>query len=201
MEYKGNVQRTERLFIAVKLPEPLSEQLEKAGAEASSKAKFAKWTHFQDYHITLQFLGDTPAERIPALREALRQAASGQRPFTLKLDRWGIFGAENRPRVLWAGVSGELDQLRTLQQSVVAATKTLGFAEEARAYNPHITLARKYRDGRPFNLNILAESGSAGNKMENIRSEKDWTVDGFMLYATKMHAIPMYVPIEKMAFL
>ncbi|WP_150265401.1 RNA 2',3'-cyclic phosphodiesterase [Paenibacillus tepidiphilus] len=201
MEYAGAVRGTERLFVAVKLPETLGGMLEKARKEASSKVKFAKWTHFQDYHITLQFLGDTPVEQIPALKEALREAAAGQQPFVLELDRWGTFGAGSAPRVLWAGVSGELERLHQLQRRVVAATEPLGFKAEARAYNPHITLARKYKDKLPFNELILEDLGCKANHTGNNCSEKDWTVDGFLLYATKMHAIPMYEPIEKLFFL
>lgn len=59
MELNRSEREIERLFIAVKVPSNLSELLEKESKKCSAKLKFAKWTHSEDYHITLQFLGDT----------------------------------------------------------------------------------------------------------------------------------------------
>ncbi|MHA6532821.1 RNA 2',3'-cyclic phosphodiesterase [Paenibacillus sp. BAC0078] len=190
----------ERLFIAVKLPARLCELLRNECAALYSELKFAKWTHFADYHITLQFLGDTPKPEIPALLEALRKVSAACAPFQLQLAQWGVFGLPEAPRVLWAGVSGELEKLNRLQRSVVSSTRPLGFTPEARAYNPHLTLARKYRDKRPFSMERLESLSSERMSKDAESGELDWTVDGFLVYATRMHAIPMYEMIEKFTF-
>ncbi|UQZ35069.1 RNA 2',3'-cyclic phosphodiesterase [Paenibacillus sp. PK3_47] len=192
--------KSERLFVAIRLPRIQRELLENAASRVSSDMKFAKWTHSEDYHITVQFLGDTPVGDIPGLLDALKGISGKQSPFHLNLDHFGTFGPASAPRVLWAGVSGELDKLKELQKNVVSATGPLGFIAETREYNPHITLARKYRDQEPFAAQRLQEYDALVTKTGNECSSKGWTVDAFVVYATKMHAIPMYEVIEKVTF-
>ncbi|MBW4081396.1 RNA 2',3'-cyclic phosphodiesterase [Paenibacillus sp. S150] len=200
MERKGSDTGTERLFIAVKLPNSPGESLAYECRALSAKLNFAKWTHSEDYHITLQFLGDTPKRSIPAVLEALKKASSACSPFQLQLDNWGTFGLPDAPKVLWAGVSGEIDKLRELQRLVISVTRPLGFIPEAREFKPHITLARKYRDEQPFSLGRLAVLRARESASQKEAGTPDWTVDGFVVYATRMHAIPMYEMIEKLTF-
>lgn len=200
MERSRSERDTERLFIAVKVPPSMSELLEKESEKCSGKLKFAKWTHSEDYHITLQFLGDTPRKEIPPLLKALEEISGKSKPFRLRLGNWGTFGPPHAPRVLWKGVSGELVKLAELQRDVVHATSSLGFTADTREYNPHITLARKYRGEQPFGAEQLQDLRGCEEEKENNCSEKDWTVDAFVVYATRMHAIPMYEMIEKFTF-
>lgn len=200
MEHKEPEQEFERLFIAIPLPEALRYYLENESARVSSGLKFARWTHFEDFHITLQFLGDTPKEDIPALFAALRKVSSSSKGFQLKLGEWGTFGLPDSPRVLWTGVSGELEPLRELQKKVVSATLPLGFTAETRTYNPHLTVARKYREEQPFTLERLENLRVKGRPAGNLLPDLGWTVDAFVVYATRMHAIPMYEMTEKFTF-
>ncbi|AIQ39518.1 RNA 2',3'-cyclic phosphodiesterase [Paenibacillus sp. FSL R7-0312] len=200
MEHKEPEQEFERLFIAIPLPEALRYYLKNESARVSSGLKFARWTHFEDFHITLQFLGDTPKEDISALFEALREVSSSSKGFQLKLGEWGTFGLPDSPRVLWTGVSGELEPLRELQKRVVSATLPLGFTAETRTYNPHLTVARKYREEQPFTLERLENLRAKGRPAGNLLPDLGWTVDAFVVYATRMHAIPMYEMTEKFTF-
>ncbi|KHL94220.1 hypothetical protein QW71_19415 [Paenibacillus sp. IHB B 3415] len=200
MEHKEPEQEFERLFIAIPLPEALRYYLKNESARVSSGLKFARWTHFEDFHITLQFLGDTPKEDIPGLFEALRKVSSSSKGFQLKLGEWGTFGLPDSPRVLWTGVSGELEPLRELQKKVVSATLPLGFTAETRTYNPHLTVARKYREEQPFTLERLENLRVKGRPSGNLLPDLGWTVDAFVVYATRMHAIPMYEMTEKFTF-
>lgn len=197
---QANEQERERLFIAVKLPPELGEMLNRHIRELPVQLQFAKWVHPADYHITLQFLGDTDVKDIPALAGALRGVAGGASPFSLALKEWGTFGAPSAPKVLWAGVGGDLKRLYELHRAVTAATQPLGFAVEERPYRPHLTLARKYRGEGPFQPDWLHFSAASDTKWEHLSSKLHWTVDGFMLYATRMCAIPMYENIENMTF-
>ncbi|MNR39274.1 RNA 2',3'-cyclic phosphodiesterase [compost metagenome] len=102
--------------------------------------------------------------------------------------------------MLWAGVSGELEKLQELQRSVVSATAPLGFRAEERPYAPHLTLARKYRDELPFDQGRLGNLRVQKPGGENNCSGNDWTVDAFVVYATRIHAIPMYEMIGNLTF-
>jgi 2'-5' RNA ligase len=200
MKNEADISHSERLFVAVPLPGEHREPLGELCRMLEPKVKFAKWVHPEDYHITLQFLGDTPKENIPELISALKKAAAGCSPFELSLKEWGIFGTPASPRVLWAGVSGALEKLHALQGAVTAATLPLGFAGEARPYAPHLTLARKYRGDVPYNAKLVDFSEVLMQKREHLSSIRHWTVDGFVLYATRMCAIPMYENVENITF-
>ena len=92
-------------------------------------------------HLTLKFLGDVPVDRIGAIGDAVRKAAAGQAPFALSVSGVGAFPSGRAPRVLWAGVAGDLERLAALQTGVDRCLSELGFAMDRRAFNPHVTLA------------------------------------------------------------
>ncbi|MBD2868923.1 RNA 2',3'-cyclic phosphodiesterase [Paenibacillus arenilitoris] len=176
---------TMRLFVAVPIPADIAGELKEWTDRARSRLPFRKWTHPQDYHITLQFLGDTSASAVGALHEALRGVRGG--PFPLRLDGAGTFGSPPAaPRVLWAAVIGGRDALTALHLSVAQATLPLGFAKEERPYSPHVTLARGYAGG-----SVPMPPGAVADAPRGAR----WEADRFVLMRTHMHASPMYESI------
>ena len=116
-----------------------------------------KWVRPENIHLSLKFLGDVDEARESELRAALQQAAGSRheprpprapRPLTLQITGFGVFPDYHRPRVLWVGVTPE-PGLELLQHEVEQAFSPLGFPTEARAFRPHVTLARAARDARP----------------------------------------------------
>ena len=120
-----------------------------------------KWVRPENIHLSLKFLGDVAATREAELRTALQQAAGGgarnePKPLTLQITGFGVFPDYHRPTVLWAGVTPE-PGLELLQHGVEQAFAPLGFPPEARAFRPHVTLARAARDAKPRNFGGLEE--------------------------------------------
>ncbi|WP_427052763.1 RNA 2',3'-cyclic phosphodiesterase [Paenibacillus sp. TC-CSREp1] len=188
--------RRERLFIAVRLPEDIQQFLQMQVQPIRNKLDFRKWTDHRDYHITLQFLGDTLMSDVGHLRAALRNVAAEFSRFDLQLDTWGTFGLEHSPKVLWRGVSGEVERLHLLQATIVQATKELGFEAELRPYRPHVTVARKYVGHLPGMDNI----GVTNLVTEPVSHGNSWTVDGFVLYVTRLAQSPMYETLDAFSF-
>ena len=93
-------------------------------------------------HLTLKFLGDIDASRVPHIADALAAASARHAPFRLTHSSPGFFPNADRARVLWIGVGGDLSPLRHLQRDVDETLATLGFAAEKRPFNPHLTIAR-----------------------------------------------------------
>ena len=133
-----------RLFVALDLPAGAKAAL--AAAERQLQGLLPAgvgWVNPAGIHLTLKFLGATEAGRVDALLAALREAAAGdQPPFPLHLDGLGVFPNRREPRVIWAGVGGDLDSLAKTQRRVEQAMARLGFPEESRAFRPHLTLGR-----------------------------------------------------------
>ncbi|MCE5168031.1 RNA 2',3'-cyclic phosphodiesterase [Paenibacillus profundus] len=177
----------QRLFVAIPLPASAADTVVQWSEGAKRQWAFHKWVHPLDLHITVQFLGAVSPDVKERLVQGLQSVAQSSETFRLELQEVGTFGAHEAPRVLWAGVGGEIGQLKRLYELVVAATAPLGFVPEDRPYWPHITLARKYRGMTPMSLN-------AGHAP---LPEYDWMADHFVLYRTQMGKTPMYERIEE----
>ena len=140
-----------RLFVALDPPEAARRRLAGMQAElrraAGRHAEEVRWLPAENVHLTLQFLGAVPEERLPALRAALAATAGQARPLALELKGAGGFPSARRPRVVWAGVGGEIDALAGLAAEVGRRLAPLGFPPEARSFSPHLTLGRA-REGR-----------------------------------------------------
>ncbi|HZZ85245.1 MAG TPA: RNA 2',3'-cyclic phosphodiesterase [Anaeromyxobacteraceae bacterium] len=140
-----------RLFVALDLPDPVRDALRsfEAGLKraAGSVAREVKWVEPASVHLTLQFLGSVPEERCAAVEAAVATAAAAARPLGLTLSGSGAFPSASRPRVLWAGVAGDLEPLRALVAGLGRALAPLGYPPEERAFSPHLTLGRA-RDAR-----------------------------------------------------
>ncbi|TBL70065.1 RNA 2',3'-cyclic phosphodiesterase [Paenibacillus thalictri] len=173
-----------RLFIAVPVStevklglkticEPLKERL----------LSFQKWVHPEDMHITVQFLGNTPEDKLPAIRSHLESIAAGTAPLHLITGDLGVFGKPSSPSILWAGVKGDTDRLETLHRQVEQAMQQHGYEPEDRAYSPHITLARRYQGNAPFNR----QEG-----LSQAYSPLVWTADRLALYRSHLNRTPMY---------
>ena len=63
-------------------------------------------------------------------------------PFTLMIGGIGGFPTLQRPRIVWAGVSGDIDELEVLVSCLESALSAAGCIQEDRPYHPHLTLSR-----------------------------------------------------------
>ena len=140
-----------RLFAALDPPDPVRRKL--AGWQADLRrsagrhADEVRWTPADRLHVTLQFLGAVPEERLEAVREAMAGAAAGSRPLRLEVHGAGGFPTSRRPRVVWLGLSGDPGGLAALAGDLGRRLAPLGFPVEGRPLTPHVTIGRS-RDGR-----------------------------------------------------
>jgi 2'-5' RNA ligase len=132
-----------RLFIAVELDGALRDALGRLQDELRKQGlERLRWTRYDGIHLTLKFLGETPDERVPAIEAALARGAGGHRRHELSLGKLGTFGGRRSPRVLWVDLDGDIEPLRSLQESIDAELAAIGYPREERRFSPHLTLAR-----------------------------------------------------------
>ncbi len=140
-----------RLFVALEPPEPVRRRLaaiqDRLRREAGRHAEEVRWIAPGNIHLTLQFLGAVPEERLDAIRQALAEVAATSQPLRLELRGAGGFPSARRPRVVWTGVGGDADALGRLVADLGRRLAPLGFAPEDRPFSPHLTHGRA-RDGR-----------------------------------------------------
>ncbi len=132
-----------RVFIAAPIPLPaklvLTQVIENLGGKIPSGVR---WVNPDGIHLTIKFLGDVPPEEIVGITEAMFLAAAKISPFDVGLSGVGVFPNKREPRVLWAGVDGDLATLTQLQESTEQELAAAGYPKDRRRFNPHLTLGR-----------------------------------------------------------
>ncbi|MEP7199026.1 MAG: RNA 2',3'-cyclic phosphodiesterase [Chloroflexota bacterium] len=154
-----------RAFIAIELDDTLRDALSQTlrALQAAKPPLKLKWVAPQRQHLTLHFLGEIEPSRVNAIARAMEQAVSGVAPFGIALADIGCFPHIYKPNVLWVGVREPTGALKRLQQSLDAQVGRIGFAPRwskdhlARAFTPHLTLARVPRDASAAAKKALGE--------------------------------------------
>jgi RNA 2',3'-cyclic 3'-phosphodiesterase len=124
----------------------------RAGASA------VRWVRMDGLHLTLRFLGPTPADRVAELAEAIDRVARDATPFELALAGAGAFPSAARPRTLWIGLTDGRDNVAELARRLATRLNDVGVPPEERPFKAHLTLGRA--DGRregPAAARLLAE--------------------------------------------
>jgi 2'-5' RNA ligase len=128
---------SQRLFVAIALPEPVRAALVALAQPLPGVA----WTRPEQLHLTLRFLGDVPEEKIEAI--TTRFATVRVEPFLLPIEGVGAFPPKKPPRVVWIGVGRGHPHLHQLRQRVDDALLAAGLIDlDVRMFHPHVTLAR-----------------------------------------------------------
>jgi 2'-5' RNA ligase len=144
---------TVRLFIAIETPQAVRKWLSavQRSLSAEETASPYRWVGEDNFHITLQFLGETPELRISELERVMQKACAKSAPLRLEPGSYGFFPRASRPRVFWIGIKDERGQASRLQTTLTAELSSGGFPVDTRAFHPHITLAyvRKSTTRRP----------------------------------------------------
>jgi 2'-5' RNA ligase len=179
-----------RLFVAIDPPDAVRDAL---GALARPIRGVA-WTSPEQFHLTLRFIGDTPASRLPEIERAL--AAVEVESFTLPVECAGSFPPDRPARVLWVGTGGGHPRLFQLRQKIDDGLLALGLPLDVRTFQPHFTLARCGRETPP------AESARFVRNHAQFQAPV-FRVDAFTLYRSDLrphgavHTPLLHVPLRR----
>ena len=144
-----------RTFLAVELSQAvrnaitsfeddLKRRLQK---DLSGEARIS-WVQPASIHLTMKFLGDTNEGLVAPLKDAVSQAVAAQQSATLPIERLGVCPRLQLPRLVWVGPSDEWERgeearrLTAIQESIEQGCAELNLTREAKAFHPHLTLAR-----------------------------------------------------------
>ena len=127
-----------RLFVAIALPDPVKDRI----ALLCGGIPGAKWIDRDNLHLTLQFIGEVPEDRMADIHHGLSRIR--HHPFEIAVAGIGTFQQGRNATLLWAGVDRN-DELGQLRDKVEQALKREGLGSDGRRFAPHITLARLQR--------------------------------------------------------
>ena len=129
-----------RLFVAFEIPEEVRRKLADAVEPLRERFPRGRWVPLANQHVTLKFLGATWPRLVGWVEETVRVVAASRAAFEIRVEGLGASPSERRARVLWAGLEedGSVGRLAAGLEDALARE----FRPEARAFTPHLTLAR-----------------------------------------------------------
>lgn len=132
-----------RSFLAILLPSDIKKAIHQ---QFSSKLKKLpldiKWVEEENYHLTLKFFGSLDVKDIQQINNILNQIIPQIEQFTLSYEGLGVFPDLVNPRVIWLGLSGEVEKLKTLHSKIENELSAAGFPREEKKFQPHLTIGR-----------------------------------------------------------
>lgn len=135
--------RNHRVFMAINLPDHIKRKLLKWQQNWTDLP--VHWTKEPSLHITLVFIGSVTDDQMLEICQLARQIGTKHQGFEIKFKQICLGPPNRLPRMIWA--EGEknlaLAKLKDdLENSLINLAKSGFNKKEARAFSPHITLAR-----------------------------------------------------------
>jgi 2'-5' RNA ligase len=185
---------TFRAFIAINLPETVRRFLNEAQEALKSYGQSIKWVRPQNIHLTLKFLGDIDPAQTAKVIGAMTLAAKDCSGVSLTAKGIGVFPDLTRPRVIWAGVLGQLEILEILQRTLDDHLADLGFPKDRRSFSAHLTL------GRVKGKIVSAQMKTAIDALEGFESEP-FEVDRIILFKSELRPTgAVYAQVHEVLF-
>ncbi len=131
-----------RIFFGFELPREVSRRAGGLRTLVSDPKNAVRWVKGRNIHLTLRFLGVTPRTAAEEIITGLKDSLAGYGPLVITIEGAGVFPAPTRPRVLWMGVSGDIEGLSRIEGAIHDVVGPLGFPRVDREFKPHVTLGR-----------------------------------------------------------
>src|SRR5579863_9377533 len=128
-----------RLFIALDIDNEIRERIARFVEGVSGLAPEARWAKPESLHVTLKFIGEEAESMVEEIKRELGHIAASEA--TVRFRGYGFFPTATAPRVFWVGIEAG-PELAALAAAIDRETSRLGIPKEARAFSPHLTLAR-----------------------------------------------------------
>ena len=170
-----------RAFIAAPISEQAREKMAGIRQACRGAGGTISWVDPANIHLALLFLGAVFRRQAAPLAGVLDDVASANFPMQLTVEGVGYFGSSRSPRVIWAGLKGELDALAAMQADIADGVKNAGVFADSKPFNPHVTIARVRNARNPEAL--LSALEKYGNSLFG-----RMTVDRIMLVKSDLAA-------------
>jgi 2'-5' RNA ligase len=170
-----------RLFIAINFSNEVKSRLIAAQDMLKKHALSGNFTHRENLHLTLIFLGEIAQGRVAAIKQVIDSINDGA--VELHTNGLGRF-RRNGGDIWWIGIDGN-PSLAIIYQALADSLTASGFEIEDREYAPHLTLARKVLMKNDKNMPLTTDSFKIMvDKISLMKSER---INGVLAY-TEIYA-------------
>ncbi|MFC1498452.1 RNA 2',3'-cyclic phosphodiesterase [Verrucomicrobiota bacterium] len=156
-----NCNDTVRAFIAIEISEEVRRNISRLQADFVKTGVKVKWVKPENMHLTLLFFGETQPAAVTNIVTIMDGITQETVPFVCEVSGMGFFGRPKSPRIVWAGIAGDVEILKSVQAGLVSSLKNSGLDLDSKPFVPHLTIGR------------IRDSRNAGNLISAIEAEKN----------------------------
>ena len=134
-----------RCFIALEIPEEVSDYINRIAADMSKYVN-GNYVPEMNRHVTLAFLGDVEPTLISRVCDIIRDTVNGMKPCDVSLQKF-ILLQKSSIAALEIKKNSQIAELATaLRENLIEA----GFNLDVKEFRPHITVARRISYDLPY---------------------------------------------------
>ncbi|MBU0468426.1 MAG: RNA 2',3'-cyclic phosphodiesterase [Candidatus Omnitrophica bacterium] len=131
-----------RTFIAVNINDAILNEINKAQEHFKKIDCDVQWVKTLNMHLTLKFLGEIEQKSVTKVIEKLEFLTKHIRSIQTKLSQLGAFPKIEKPKVIWAGLEDNANEIADLVEAIDNTLGKEGFKKEDHSFKPHVTIGR-----------------------------------------------------------
>lgn len=131
-----------RSFLAFELPLDIKRIVARVSGEFRESTLNVRWVQADNIHLTVVFMGNIKSEEIKAIGDVSQKVCLKYAPFDILLSGMGSFPNKRNPKIIWLGLSADLERMSHFRNALQKGLKPFGIKEEKRGFRPHLTLGR-----------------------------------------------------------
>ena len=131
-----------RLFIGISLDYRVRDYLKAVQDVIKQSSYEGNYTKFDNFHITLRFLGEISSNEIDAMIDAIDIRLQEVSKFTIKIGDIGFFNQREKKLIFVKIIQGQ-EQLKNLYKNLNQCFNDLDISLKPQKFAPHITIARQ----------------------------------------------------------
>jgi len=132
-----------RSFLAFNISDEMKSELKSISEVIEPRIGDVRWIKEDLMHCTLRFFGDLEEDLLLGkLSDTIAREVRHQSPIHLMGRGLGVFPNWRYPKVLWAGLGGDVEEIISLHAKLEAAFRNLNLEKDPRELRLHLTLAK-----------------------------------------------------------
>ena len=129
-----------RLFLALKIPEYVKDQIFENCDKVVGKLSDYKWESKDKIHLTLKFIGDVEDKLLPEIINEIN-FVTDYYSFNCTISKFGFFFRDSEAKILWCNLETD-HRINTLVNQLNDKLSKLNIEVEKRKFKGHLTLLR-----------------------------------------------------------
>lgn len=175
-----------RVFLSVDIDgKDILSKIYSLQSQLDCQAAKMKLVEQENIHFTWRFFGDTPKKDVDVIYAELSNLE--MTPFDIIIGGIGAFPSIRRPRVIWVGVTHNIEKMRDLKNRTDSLLANIGYKIEKK-FIPHATIARvravHNRDAIVENLQNLSDVTIGKMTVASVRMIKSTLTSSGPIYET-----------------